>query len=132
MIAVTILIPTASLIYVNPLVTELFGTSTDVMSKSVLYTMVAMLILAFLVPFLAYLFTKNQPTKVDLTYMNGVNSGDNKGFVNAFGGTTKMELGNYYFDDTIKTGKMMKYAQIALAVWIVVMTAMAIVKGGAF
>ena len=132
MIAVTILIPTASLIYVNPLVTELFGTSTDVMSKSVLYTMVAMLILAFLVPFLAYLFTKNQPTKVDLTYMNGVNSGDNKGFVNAFGETTKMELGNYYFDDTIKTGKMMKYAQIALAVWIVVMTAMAIVKGGAF
>ena len=102
------------------------------MSKSVLYTMVAMLILAFLVPFLAYLFTKNQPTKVDLTYMNGVNSGDNKGFVNAFGETTKMELGNYYFDDTIKTGKMMKYAQIALAVWIVVMTAMAIVKGGAF
>lgn len=132
MIAVTILIPTVSLIYVNPLVTELFGTSTDVMSKSVLYTMVAMLILAFLVPFLAYLFTKNQPTKVDLTYMNGVNSGDNKGFVNAFGETTKMELGNYYFDDTIKTGKMMKYAQIALAVWIVVMTAMAIVKGGAF
>ena len=129
MVALCALFPFISGIYVDPLLTEMFGTTAQVLPQALLYLLVVVILFVFIVPFLAYLYSRKQKYNRKLSYMNGVNVGDNKHFTDSFGEEKNLWLSNYYFYKVIGQRKLMVPAQIfSVAVLIILMI---MVIGGA-
>jgi ech hydrogenase subunit A len=63
-------------------------------------------------------------------YMAGVNTGDNSGFVDAFGENKEAYVSNYYFEDFLGVDKNMGKLQLFTTLWIIV--SFAIIIGGEF
>ncbi len=129
MILLCVLFPLLSKVYVSPLLMEMFGTATDVLPAGVLYTLVAVIVLVFAVPVFSYLFSRNVKTNVKLSYMNGINVGDNKSFTDSFGDPKRLWLSNYYFHKMIGQRKLMVPVQLIATATLLVMMIMII--GGA-
>ena len=81
---------------VNPIVRELFGNSTDVLSMSVLTTMAVMLISIFIVPVVMFFISRRSHRELVPIYMNGINEGDNRYFMNSYGEKEHLYLSNWY------------------------------------
>ena len=130
MIALCVLFPVLSVNYVEPLLIEQFNHSAEVIPTAVLYTLIVIILLVFLVPFLADRAFKNRRTNVKLAYMNGINVGNNTGFIDSFGEPKQLWMSNYYFTKYIGQKKLMFPCQLfTLAVLIVMM---ARILGGVF
>ncbi|MBO6215337.1 MAG: NADH-quinone oxidoreductase subunit L [Lachnospiraceae bacterium] len=129
MIALCLSFPLLSQVYVKPLLMEMFGRSTEVLSQGILYTLVVVILFVFAVPVLAYIFSKNQQANVKLMYMNGINEGDNRRFTDSFGDSKTLWLSNYYFYKTIGQRKLMIPSQAFATATLIVMIIMII--GGA-
>ena len=129
MIALCMSFPIISSVYVGPLLMEMFGRSTEVLSQGILFTLVVVILFVFAVPVLAYLFSKNQQANVKLSYMNGINEGDNRKFTDSFGESKTLWLSNYYFYKMIGQRKLMVPSQMFSVATLIVMLIMII--GGA-
>lgn len=130
MIALCVLMPFLTKVYVEPLLGELFGTTAQVIPTSVLYLLVFIIVFFFAVPIISYAFSKKMHANQKLSYMSGINTGSNDGFTDSFGNETKLQLSNYYFKNVLGIRKLMIPCQfITLAVLIVMM---AMIIGGAF
>lgn len=130
MIALCVLMPLLTKVYVEPLLGELFGTTAQVIPTSVLYLLVFIIVFFFAVPIISYAFSKKMHANQKLSYMSGINTGSNDGFTDSFGNETKLQLSNYYFKNVLGIRKLMIPCQfITLAVLIVMM---AMIIGGAF
>ncbi|MCR5451039.1 MAG: NADH-quinone oxidoreductase subunit L [Lachnospiraceae bacterium] len=129
MILLCLLFPVLTKVYVGPLLTEMFGYSTDVLPTNILIMLVIIILLVFAVPFLAYIYNKNVKTNVKLSYMNGINVGDNKAFIDSFGDEKKLWLSNYYFHILIGQRKLMAPVRLIATALLIVMMIMII--GGA-
>ena len=122
MLALCVLFPYLSEVFVNPLVNEMFGSSQNVLSIQVLFTLIIIIIVVFAVPFLAYLSGKQLDQDLKLSYMNGVNTGSNRAFTDSMGEEKTLWLSNFYFHKLIGSRKLMLPSQIfALAVIVVMM-----------
>ncbi|MCR5515321.1 MAG: NADH-quinone oxidoreductase subunit L [Lachnospira sp.] len=130
MIALCALFPLVSETFVNPLVNEMFGSSENVLSNQVLFTLIIIIVVVFAVPFLAYLSSKQQTQDLKLSYMNGVNTGDNRAFTDSLGNEKTLWLSNFYFHKIIGSRKLMMPSQIFTLAVIVVM--MCRIIGGVF
>lgn len=129
MIALCIVFPLLSGSYVNPLVNELFGVKTkEVLSTQLLYILVAVILLVFLVPIIAYAFSKHVRTNEKLSYMSGINEGDNKNFTDSFGDEKQLSLSNYYFANFVGQRKLMGPVQLITAAVIVI--SICVIVGG--
>ena len=128
MVALCALFPILSRIYVDPLLDEMFGHTGQVLPEGLLYLLVVIILMVFLVPFLAYHYSRKQQYNRKLSYMNGVNVGDNKKFVDSFGEEKNLWLSNYYFYKFIGQRKLMVPAQVFSVAALIIM--MIIVIGG--
>lgn len=120
MVALCIFLPVISVYYVDPLLIEMFGTYTDVLSMSVLYLLVFIIALIFLVPAFTFRYSAGVQTNVKLSYMSGINVGDNSHFVDSMGNKKTVWLANLYFTDLLKPDRMLRYSQYLAFGWIVV------------
>ena len=129
MIALCMSFPILSQVYVRPLLMEMFGRTTAVLSQGILITLVVVILFVFAVPVLAYLFSKNQQANVKLSYMNGINEGNNRTFTDSFGESKTLWLSNYYFYKLIGQRKLMIPSQLFATATLIIMVIMII--GGA-
>lgn len=96
MLLLCLFLPVVAIYVVNPIVRELFGNSKDVLSMSVLTTMAIMLVSIFIVPAVMFFVSRRSHRELVPIYMNGVNNGDNRFFINSFGGKDHLYLSNWY------------------------------------
>lgn len=96
MLLLCLLLPLVARWLVNPIVRQLFGNATDVLSMSVLTTMAIMLVSIFVVPAAMFFISRRSHTELVPIYMNGINEGDNRFFTNSYGGKEHLYLSNWY------------------------------------
>ncbi|MBQ7677188.1 MAG: NADH-quinone oxidoreductase subunit L [Lachnospiraceae bacterium] len=128
MVLLCMLFPLLSTVYVDPLLREMFGISTQVLPLSLLFMLVFVILFVFAVPFLAYLYVRNYRRNVKLSYMNGINVGDNKYFTDSFGDHKRLWLSNYYFHNMIGARKLMEPGQLFMTAFLIVM--LVVIIGG--
>lgn len=129
MVALCSLFPLLSSVYVNPLLVEMYGQSVVVLPEKILYTLVLIIYIVFAIPLLAYFFIKKQKVNIKLSYMSGINEGDNKHFTDSFGDSKGLWLSNYYLYHSIGIRKLMLPGQLFAMVVLIVM--MIMIVGGA-
>ena len=129
MLLLCALFPLLSDVYVNPLVSETFGASMNVLPTEILILLVIIILLVFAVPVLAYVYSRKMTYNRKDSYMNGVNYGDNRSFVDSFGERKTLWLSNHYYKDQVGKRKLMKPAQVFTAALLIVM--MVVIIGGA-
>ena len=96
MLLLCLLLPLVAVGVVNPIVRNLFGNSTDVLSMSVLTTMAIMLVSSFIVPGVMCFISRRSHTELVPIYMNGINEGDNRFFRNSYDEQEHLYLSNWY------------------------------------
>ena len=96
MLLLCLFLPFVAIKVVNPIVRELFGNSTDVLSMSVLATMAIMLVSIFIVPVVMFFISRRSHRELVPIYMNGINEGDNRYFTHSFGDKEHLYLSNWY------------------------------------
>ena len=124
-----LLFPPVSHGVVDPIITQLFGESYQVLSMGVLTTMAVMLVSVLFVPTLMFLLTRSAHQNYVPIYMGGVNMGDNTYFVNSYGEPEHLYLSNWYLRFEFGRRRLMRPSVIVSAGVIVVMLCMVI--GGA-
>jgi len=129
MIALCLLFPVLSVIYVEPLLTEIFGVAIAVLPMGVLLLLIAIVVFIFLVPLMAFRFATSLKVRQKLSYMNGINVGNNKEFVDAMGDNKHLFMTNWYFAHTLGQRKLMQPCIWITTAWLVVM--LCIIVGGA-
>ena len=96
MLLLCLFLPLVASWLVNPIVQELFGNASSVLSMSVLTTMAIMLVSIFIVPVVMFFISRSSHRDLVPIYMNGINKGDNRYFVNSFGEDEHLYLSNWY------------------------------------
>lgn len=129
MVGLCVLLPVISVNYVDPLLVEMFGEYTDVLSMAILWLLVVVIIFVFAVPVIAFRYNRDVATNIKLSYMSGINTGNNTRFVDSMGNEKKLWLSNPYFTETIKPDRTMFFSQIFALGWIIILVCMII--GGA-
>ena len=129
MIALCLLFPVLSTVYVEPLLTEIFGVSETALPMGVLFLLIAIVVFIFLVPILAFHYATSIRVRQKLSYMNGINVGNNKEFVDSFGENKHLFMTNWYFAHTFGQRKLMQPCIWVTTAWLVVM--LCIIIGGA-
>ena len=129
MLLLCALFPILSGVYVNPLVEETFSVSMNVLPTHILIVLAIIILLVFAVPVLAYIYSRKMTYNRKDSYMNGVNYGDNRSFVDSFGERKTLWLSNHYYKDLVGKRKLMKPCQIITMATLIVV--MAVIIGGA-
>ncbi len=96
MLLMCLLFPLLATNVANPILEELFGYSYTVLSMNVLTTMAVMLVSVLIVPTIMAFVSRMARKELVPIYMNGVNEGDNRHFVNSMGEPTHLYLSNWY------------------------------------
>lgn len=129
MIALCVLFPLLSKVYVEPLLVGMFGTAMSVLPTSVLMLLVVIICFIFAVPFMAYRYSSHIHGTKKLSYMNGINMGNNKEFVDAFGEPKHLFMSNWYFKWFFGQRKLMVPCELISAVFLI--GVLCIILGGA-
>ena len=129
MILLCLLFPLLSTVYVEPLLTEMFGVSTAVLPQGVLFLLIAIVCFIFIVPIMAFRYAHTTKVRQLKSYMNGINVGNNKEFVDSMGEKKHLFMSNWYFAHTVGQRKLMKPCIIVTAAFLVVM--LSLIVGGA-
>lgn len=128
MIALCVLFPLLSKIFVEPLMLEMFGVAQAVLPMSVLYMLVILICFIFIVPLVAYVFSKRIKDVDKIAYMSGINEGDDDSFTDAFGEPKKLVISNWYFKDFFGQRKLMAPC-IAITTAVIVVELVIIIGG---
>lgn len=75
--------PIVSKHVIEPMMLEMYGVSSPVLSEGNIAIMVIMVCAIFVVPTINYLLTRKVKDKPVIVYMGGANVGDNKNFVDS-------------------------------------------------
>ncbi len=126
MIALCLVFPLLSHVFVNPLLVETFGKSEEVLPLGILYMLIVIIALVFAVPAFSYLYSRNMKINQKLAYMSGINTGDDREFVDSFGDSKKVWLSNYYFAGIVGQRRLMVPSQVFSAAIIIIMLCMVI------
>ena len=120
MLLLCLLLPLVAVGVVNPIVRNLFGNSTDVLSMSVLTTMAIMLVSIFIVPVVMFFISRRSHTELVPIYMNGINEGDNRFFRNSYDEQEHLYLSNWYLRGEFGRGHL-RVPSIILAAAVLVL-----------
>lgn len=129
MVAICALFPLISRIYVEPLITEMFGKTASVLPQGILFVLVLIILFIFVVPSIAYKWGENLQANTKLSYMNGINTGNNDAFVDYLGEPKKLVLSNYYYKDLLGQRKLMFPCEILTTAVLIIM--LSVIVGGA-
>ena len=120
MVLLCLLFPVISKVFVEPLMLEMFGVYVSVLPVSVMYMLVILICFIFAVPMIAYVHTRRMQTSRKLSYMNGVNEGDNVSFTDSFGEPKKLVMSNWYFKNFFGQRKLMVPCEVITTAVIIV------------
>lgn len=129
MLAICLLCVPMSKYVVLPIEMNLFGSATMTLDSSDIMVMVILLVAIVVLPFVCYLGTKKHKRKHVISYMNGVNAGDNKNFIDSFGEEKQLYTANWYMMDYLGEGKLLTPCVIISAAVLIIM--MCLIVGGA-
>lgn len=129
MVALCLLFPLLSTIYVEPLLTEMFGTATAVLPQGVLFLLIAIVCFIFIAPIMAFRYATTANARKKLSYMNGINVGNNKEFVDSMGENKHLYMTNWYFAHTLGQRKLMQPSEWITIAFMIVM--LCLIIGGA-
>ena len=129
MLALCLLFPVLSVVYVEPLLTEMFGTATAVLPKDVLFLLIAIVCFIFIAPVIAFRYATTARVRQKLSYMNGINVGNNKEFIDSMGENKHLFMTNWYFARNFGQRKLMQPCEWITIAFMIVMLCMII--GGA-
>lgn len=109
MVALCFVFPVIAYYLLQPMLGELYGNIIPpVLSVSDMCILLLMLVALVVIPVIGNLFVKGMDTTHSNEYMAGINTGDNKSFVDSFDSTKTLSVANWYFTDIINEQKMMK------------------------
>lgn len=129
LIALCVGFPLLSKHIIEPLMMDMYGFSSPVISEGNIIIMVVMVCALFVVPMVSYLLTRHSVDKEVLAYMGGVNSGDDKNFNDSVGNPKELQVSNWYLEDYLGEKKLFTPSVIIGAFIIVVH--LCVVIGGA-
>ena len=129
MIALILGFPWLSENVLKPLSDEMFGDVKQVISYENMVIMIVLLCGVFIIPFVNYILTKGQKVKQVITYMGGVNAGDNFNFISSTGDPKELEISNFYMEELLGEKKLFTPA-ILISSFIIIVY-LIIVVGGA-
>ena len=129
MIALCLLFPLLSTVYVEPLLTEMFGVATAVLPQGVLFLLIAIVCFIFIVPIMAFRYAHTTKVRQLKSYMNGINVGNNKEFIDSMGDKKHLFMTNWYFAHNIGQRKLMRPCCFVAAAFLIVM--LCLIVGGA-
>lgn len=122
--------PLIGQVFVQPMLSVEFGVTVgQIISDSDVRVMLMMLIMIALMPILAIFLIYNRKEKMTMSYMAGANAGDDRHFVDAFGGIRPSYLSNWYMDDYFGEKRILFPSLCIAAGFVVVLMILAI--GGA-
>lgn len=129
MIVVCLLCVPMSKYVVLPIEMSLFGSATMTLDSADIMVMVILLVAIVVLPFVCYLGTKRHKRKHVISYMNGVNAGDNKNFIDSYGEEKQLYTANWYMMDYLAENKLLTPCVIISAGVLIIM--MCLIIGGA-
>jgi len=129
MIALCLLFPLLSTVYVEPLLTEMFGVATAVLPQGVLFLLIAIVCFIFIVPIMAFRYAHTTKVRQLKSYMNGINVGNNKEFIDSMGEKKHLFMTNWYFAHDLGQRKLMRPCCFVAAAFLIVM--LCLIVGGA-
>lgn len=133
MVAICFVFPYISIYIVEPYTADVFGTTSEVLSRQNIYFTILMIIFIFIIPSTTrIIIAKSKPFPKAERYFNGAGAGDQVGFTDSFGEEKKEFLTNWYMDYIFGEQHMYLASVIVAIVLIVAMFAASIILGGVF
>ena len=129
MVVICLLCVPMSKYVVLPIEASLIGSTTMTLDSADIMVMVILLIAIVVLPFACYLGTKKHKRKHVISYMNGVNAGDNKNFIDSFGEEKQLYTANWYMVEYLGENKLLTPCIIVSAGVLIIM--MCLIIGGA-
>ncbi|MBQ6843729.1 MAG: NADH-quinone oxidoreductase subunit L [Agathobacter sp.] len=129
MVALCLLFPLLSVVYVEPLLTEMFGVATAVLPQGVLFLLIAIVCFIFIVPVMAFRYAETSKVRQLKSYMNGINVGNNKEFIDSMDEKKHLFMTNWYFAHSIGQRKLMRPCAFVTTAFLIIM--LCIIVGGA-
>ena len=120
--------PFVSKFVIEPLMNDMYGSSSPVISEGNIAIMVIMICAIFVVPSINYLLTRKRKDKTVMVYMGGANIGDNKNFIDAQGEAKELQISNWYMANWFGEDKLFRPA-VAIGTLILVIFLCVIVGG---
>lgn len=125
-VALCVLFPLVSVGLVEPFLMGMFRSPMPtVISTSDINAMIMMLIIIIVLPVVVRLLAWGRQNQVSLSYMGGINEGDDRGFVDSFGEDKPVYLANWYMSDYFGEKKLLKPVQYIASAAIIVCLAVA-------
>ncbi|MBQ9550705.1 MAG: NADH-quinone oxidoreductase subunit L [Lachnospiraceae bacterium] len=117
-------------IFIQPMLSVEFGVQVgQIISSDDVRVMLMMLIMIALMPVLGLFLLLNRKEKMTMSYMAGANAGDDRHFVDAFGGIRPSYLSNWYMDKMFGEKRILIPSLCVAAAFVVVLMILTI--GGA-
>lgn len=114
---------------IEPLMIEMYGVSSPVLSEGNIAIMMIMVCAVFIVPTINYVLTRKMSDKTVMVYMGGANAGDNINFIDSQGESKELEISNWYMSYWFGEDKIFKPAVAVGALLLVIF--MGVIIGGA-
>lgn len=130
MVALCVSFPLLSTYFIEPFLSAMFHTTMPpIIGLGNMTIMIMMMCLIVILPLMARLLTFGKKNKTAMSYMGGVNSGDDRSFIDSMGQPKKMYLANWYMSDMFGEDKILKISLILSTAALVILMIVAI--GGA-
>lgn len=127
MVALCLTFPFLSTYLIEPFLVTMFGTELPaVISSGNLFIMTMMLCAILILPLAVRFLTFGKKNKLVPSYMGGVNTGDDRSFVDSFGNEKKIYLANWYLDEIFGEKKILRPALAISAAALVILLVVAI------
>lgn len=125
-VVLCILFPVISKYLIVPLLHDMFDVSSiNIISNGNYHIMIIMLTMITVLPF-GMRFLTSREEKVVTAYMSGINTGDNRNFKGAIGGSKRMYLSSWYMDNYFGEKKLLPLGIIICTALIISMVGIAI------
>lgn len=121
--------PFLSKYVIEPLMNDMYGSASPVISEGNIAIMVIMICAIFVVPSVNYLLTRNRKDKTVMVYMGGANTGDNKRFVDSQGDSKELQISNWYMTNWFGEDKLFRPA-VAIGA-LILLIFLCVIVGGA-
>ena len=116
---------------IQPILDEAFHTNIpDVIGGSDVIIMMIMVAMIFMIPIGSRILSIGKNSKMTMSYVAGVNAGDDRHYIDSFGKERALYMSNWYMEDYFGENKLLWPSVIIAAVLVAVM--LIVVVGGAF
>lgn len=129
MIVICLMCVPMSKYVVLPIELSLFGSAMMTLNSADIMVMVILLVAIVILPAVCFVATKRHKRKHVISYMSGINAGDNKNFIDSFGEEKQLYTANWYMMDYLGENKLLMPSVMISAAVLIVM--MCLIIGGA-